>query len=181
MLEILEKLKEFRIARNIDASQGYEFVLNKQVGFMLSECSEYLDADNEFDKVDALCDISVFAINAYFLISKDQRPLFEIEDSYGDGITIHDIINSTNHLLKSSNISMSLSFIVEKAIVRLGSMEYDFEKCMLETIKEISSRTQDPIQAIEWQENGASGKWQKDKNQDASTRYEANYGLCKIV
>ena len=58
-------------------------------------------------------------------------------------------------------------------------MGYDYLKCLDETIKEISSRKQDPNQKRDWELNGVSGKWQKDLNQDKSTLYKADYNSCK--
>ncbi len=183
MKEILEKLKDFRLVRNIDASQGYKFVLNKQVGFMVSEASEYLDAENEHDQVDGICDICVFAINAHALISEDFSELFT-DGKELRNIQIANILDRFPYFFRKyipiDIIKLLFIEIIEFCASMLIDMGYDFEKSMLETIKEISSRKQDPVQNIEWQHNGASGKWQKDKQQDCSTIYEANYGLCKL-
>jgi hypothetical protein len=55
---------------------------------------------------------------------------------------------------------------------------YDPNLAMLEVLKEISSRQQDPRQAELWALNGAQGKWQKNTKQDPSTLYKANYNNC---
>jgi hypothetical protein len=63
------------------------------------------------------------------------------------------------------------------AIELLG---YDAEKCMDETIKEISSRRQNPMQKEIWEKWGYDNtKWEKDKNQPKDTLYVANYESCK--
>ena len=62
----------------------------------------------------------------------------------------------------------------------LALMSYDEELCQVETLKEISSRQQDPLQVTEWQLHGMSGKWRKDPNQDQSTLYKSNYTTCKL-
>ena len=55
-------------------------------------------------------------------------------------------------------------------------MGYDSSETFSETIKEISSRKQDPIQAHNWNIDGSHGeKWLKDKSQDISTLYKAKY------
>ena len=55
-------------------------------------------------------------------------------------------------------------------------MGYDAEIALSETIKEISSREQDPLQKEDWLSNGHDGtKWQKNRNQDRSTLYVADY------
>ena len=59
-------------------------------------------------------------------------------------------------------------------------MGYDNDKCMDETVKEISSRKQDPIQQELWFKSGYDGtKWMKDLNQDPSTLYKADYNKGK--
>lgn len=59
-------------------------------------------------------------------------------------------------------------------------MGYDNIKCNEEVFKHINCRKQDPNQKIEWQQFGANGKWQKDKNQNPNEIYQPNYEACKI-
>ena len=59
-------------------------------------------------------------------------------------------------------------------------MGYDNIRCNEEVFKHINCRKQDPNQKIEWQQFGANGKWQKDKNQNPNEIYEPNYEACKI-
>jgi hypothetical protein len=177
MLEIVQELKQWRKNRNLKVE------LDKKVliGNMLEECSEYFRADTNYDKIDALCDISVFAINSIDgkqgkdLIELDITPPFTpLVDS-----SIYKIINALSNMEYNSmqHFLVDMVNISYEMIYLLG---YDYKKCMLETIKEISSREQCPIQVIEWQENGISGKWLKNRNQDPKTLYKANYESCKI-
>lgn len=63
------------------------------------------------------------------------------------------------------------------AIELLG---YDAKECMKETIREISSRKQNPIQKQIWEQWGYDNtKWEKDVNQDKRELYVANYNNCK--
>lgn len=62
------------------------------------------------------------------------------------------------------------------AIHKLG---YNPNIAMNETLKEISSRQQDPIQKDIWKKWGASGKWEKNKSQKPSTLYKADYTKAK--
>lgn len=59
-------------------------------------------------------------------------------------------------------------------------MRYDNEKCNKEVYKHINSRRQDPIQKIEWQNNGASEKWLKDRSQPQEEIYQPKYEDCKL-
>lgn len=49
-----------------------------------------------------------------------------------------------------------------------------------ETIEEISSRKQDPVQKDIWEKWGADGKWQKDKEQPSNTLYAADYEKARL-
>lgn len=62
----------------------------------------------------------------------------------------------------------------------LALMGYDLDLVMKQVVKHISSREQDPLQAISWRMEGPDGKWKKNPNQDPSTIYEPNYSVCKL-
>jgi len=73
-------------------------------------------------------------------------------------------------------------------IVVLGGLltqnKYNPELTLKQTVKEIKARKQDPAQATAWKENPALQdveKWKKDKNQDVSTLYKADYSTCKLI
>ena len=57
---------------------------------------------------------------------------------------------------------------------------YDLDLVMKQVVKHISARTQDPQQVTDWLNNGPSGKWMKNPNQDPATLYEPNYALCRM-
>ena len=59
-------------------------------------------------------------------------------------------------------------------------MGYDDLATDKEVFKHIDCRVQDPIQAEEWKEKGAFGKWRKYELQDESTLYEPQYEECKL-
>lgn len=76
----------------------------------------------------------------------------------------------------------SVDWRVDCIIFLINSLEqdsYNAQMCIEEAISEISSRLQDPNQMKEWALHGASGKWQKMKDQDPNTLYKANYEKCK--
>jgi len=55
-------------------------------------------------------------------------------------------------------------------------------KCVLTEIrKEINSGKQDPKQKEKWDKEGPmkGEKWMKDVNQDPTTKYKANFKICK--
>ena len=59
-------------------------------------------------------------------------------------------------------------------------MGYDNIACNREVYKHISCRKQDPEQLVDWELNGAKGKWIKDKNQNPNELYEPKYEECKL-
>ena len=63
--------------------------------------------------------------------------------------------------------------------VKLG---YNPELCLKQTVKEISSREQDPNQAASWanDQKMPGEKWLKNRQQDPSTLYTADYSTCKL-
>ena len=108
----------------------------------------------------------------------------EIIDSLCDRYTVF-----TGSLAKSgyANKGLSEAMLVnyeefKKIPKRVKSLGYCFRRAMKECLAEINSREQDPQQAKDWAENGASGKWQKFIQQIPDTLYKADYSkalLCK--
>lgn len=82
--------------------------------------------------------------------------------------------------LKIDDIVDTIQDIQVFCINETELMGYDNIKCNEEVFKHINCRKQDPNQKIEWQQFGANGKWQKDKNQNPNEIYEPNYEACKI-
>ena len=68
---ILDRLELWRKERQLDITQGFEFNLDTQVSFLTEEITEYLRAKDDYEKVDALCDLTVFSINTINLIDND--------------------------------------------------------------------------------------------------------------
>lgn len=201
MNEIFKKLKQWREDRNIVQSTENDYKAN-----MFEELSKYYRAKDVYSLIDALCDMAIFTINHAEVNNLDQDRLsrlltimchpyglnqlgdckylgvYRVQDipillSTAEAIS-DDIIIAGDNIEELSNKTLADIFLAcWKTVYIFG---YDFEKCMLETIKEISSRRQDPKQFSDWVENGASGKWLKDKNQDPDTLYKADYERCKL-
>ena len=96
-------------------------------------------------------------------IMKLQEELDELKDALANNDT-HETVDA-------------LSDLIVVSVGELTKLGYDPTLCLKETVKEISSRKQDPEQA---KTNWAGSKWQKDKNQDKSTLYTASYERCKV-
>lgn len=101
-------------------------------------------------------------------VAKLKEELQELQDA----IEINDI----------TEIVDALSDIIVIATGELTKLKYNPELVLKQTVKEISSRQQDPEQAKAWAaDNRQPGeKWNKDKSQDPSTLYTADYSTCKF-
>lgn len=87
---------------------------------------------------------------------------------------------SSHTPLNELNTIDALSDIQVFSINEVELMGYDNIQCNKEVFKHIDCRVQDPIQAEEWKEKGAFGKWKKYELQDESTLYEPQYEECKL-
>lgn len=73
----------------------------------------------------------------------------------------------------------ALCDLIVVATGAIWKLRYNPELAMRETLKEINSRQQDPIQKKQWEENGADGKWRKWIHQPSNTLYKADYSKAK--
>ena len=191
LTEIYKGLAEWRAERGITAeSQKVGYIIN-----IMEELSELASALRDYEKfsateqdtakkqkadyeiIDALCDICVLTINA------------------GADINCNEKLESINTTTQTTRCNSSLSFLLSEC----GNFDYygklssyvcfnqillscaklceqygfNFEIAMLETIKEISSRTG------AYDEN--TKKWVKDESDEAKAKwYQANYELARI-
>ena len=76
----------------------------------------------------------------------------------------------------------ALADIIVIAAGELVKLRYNPELTLKQTVKEISSRRQDPAQAQRWAANNKQPgeKWLKDINQPKDTLYKADYSTCKL-
>lgn len=168
--KIINDLAKWREDRNLTMEgQRLVFLQNTR-----EECEELENAETEADCVDAICDLVIVALNA-FEIDLDKLPLNN-ERYY-----------STLPINQRAEIMLSHGYHKEEHIMKLLNMlvkaNYDPIICLEETIKEISSRRQDPKQKEEWDKLRSEGKkpadkWQKDKNQ--TDTYRADYSRAKM-
>lgn len=75
----------------------------------------------------------------------------------------------------------SINDIVIFSINETETMGYDADLTLSETILEIDSRKQDPIQKEMWDKWGDDNtKWKKWSEQPKETLYKADYSRCKL-
>ena len=167
-LELQELLKQWRDERHLTI----ESQRNGLIGNLCEEMAEYYRATNESKKIDALCDMSVFCINSLSKSIKEIKAkakqnffLGKIEKLYSVDVCIN-----RNDLDK---LDSQLYYFIDIIQSEIEEMGYDFYECMLETIKEISSRTGHYDENIH--------KFVKDKSDEAVRKwYKADYGKCRI-
>jgi len=86
--------------------------------------------------------------------------------------------------LNNDNIERvdALNDIIVIAVGEIRKMGYNPESTLNETVKEISSREQDPAQRHRWISEGkhSGEKWLKDKGQDKSKLYKADFSKARI-
>ena len=184
LTEIYKGLKAWRHERGITAESqkaGYTINIMEEFG-ELSQALRGLELENtrkvaEYAIIDALCDISVFTINA------------------GADVNCNEKIESINTTTQTTRCNSSLSFLLSEC----GNFDYygkfssyvcfnqillscaklcerygfNFEIAMLETIKEISSRT--------GSYDEVSKKWVKDESNEARAKWhKADYEKARI-
>ena len=187
--EIYAQLKAWRHERGITAEsqkQGYIVNVMEELGELATALREYERFSKpsypypknkkyaEHEIIDALCDICVFTINAGADV--DDNTKAKVID-----ITKTTILNSSFSSLlsycgdyagyvKAFSCFNDILLVCAKLCENYG---FNFEIAMLETIKEISSRT--------GSYDEVSKKWVKDESDEAKAKwYQANYELARI-
>lgn len=162
MENIIKSLEVWRSDRNITTcNQRLVFLKNS-----LEEFSELQNAKSEHDKIDALCDLAIVALNSFNISTLRLNKLLDEVGSCEEA-KLKDYIVYLNE--NEINPELYLAFLLNM----LKEFGYCYLTCLNETIAEISSRRQCPKQKEEWAIKGVVGKWQKDKSQ--ADLYKANY------
>ena len=123
----------------------------------------------EHEIIDALCDISVFTINAGADIPCYNKPTrLELEPC----LSLYNLLREIADHQRCFN-SITLYYVLRVCASLCEQYGFNFQIAMDETIKEISSRTG------AYDENAK--KWVKDENNEAKDKwYNANYELERI-
>ena len=189
--EIYKGLKAWRNERGITADsqkEGYLVNIMEELGELASALRDYekfsatdypyptdiQEAKHEI--IDALCDISVFTINAAeadipysikpFIIETKRE--FSVVDIF---VAIADFIRADENGSPFNYYDFAL--ILKYCASVCENYGFDFQIAMLETIKEISSRT--------GSYDEVSKKWIKDESWEAQTKwYKADYNKARI-
>lgn len=152
LAEIQAQIIDWNIVRN-----NIDYDEASELAMYASEAQEEIDANGDIHEIiDANCDKFVLMVGA---------------------------LAKSGYANKGLSEAMLVNYEEFKEIPkRVKSLGYCFKKAMKECLAEINSREQDPQQAKDWAENGASSKWLKNVNQNPDTLYKADYSkalLCK--
>lgn len=165
---IRKALKEWRKERHLTRENQLSGLVNN----LLEEVNELKEAKDDYEKVDALCDMAVFAINVLtedfsLILIEDSKPL-EYPDFEAYLVDIDNALKSYS----DDELNNTLQEFISDMFLCIEELGFDWFKAMIETIKEISSRTG------QWSES--KKKWIKDKSSEAIAKwYKANYEECK--
>lgn len=187
--EIYAKLKAWRAERKITAKsqkEGYLVNAMEEFGELAAALRDYekfsvtgQDAAKkqkaEHEIIDALCDISVFTINAGADIPCRLKPLIiETKREF----SVASIFVAIADFIRADNNGSPFNYYDFARILRCCASVceqygFNFQIAMDETIKEISSRT--------GSYDEASKKWVKDTSDEARAKwYQADYELARI-
>lgn len=183
IVNIMEELGELSTSlRDYEKIKNGEQVVKKYIAnewvennakYALIKYKKVTLADAEHFIVDALCDIAVLTINAGedidfdkkytdLIVNNDIWLPFDFQDLLEDCGKFGKDFKSANF----NNILMECSQLCEK-------YGFNFEVAMLETIKEISSRT--------GKYDESAKKWVKDESDEAKAKwYKADYEKARI-
>lgn len=176
MKNIIDRLELWRKERGLDKSQGFVFDLDKQVSFLTEEITEYLRAKDDYERIDALCDLTVFSINALSLLENETNYLLEkCYKSKRKMYQIKTILEYIYKLMDKCHYSKEFYFlkIIEICKHTIESNRFNYDLCMNETLLEIESR--------KGAFNSDTGKWEKFKDEESiKLWYKADYFKCKL-
>lgn len=184
LTEIYKGLDKWRAERKITAESqktGYLVNVMEELGELATALREYERFSKpsypypknkkyaEHGIIDALCDICVFTINAGADIPCENKPTrLELEPCLSLDILLREI---ADHQRRFNSIT--LYYVLRVCASLCHQYGFDFQIAMLETIKEISSRT--------GTYDEVSKKWIKDESDEARAKwYQANYELARI-
>lgn len=160
--DIQTRLSVWKAERHLTTNQQRDGLVSN----LLEELTEYSRANSVEEQVDSHCDMLVFIINAFDDIKNYEKTMNaeEYEESKSAQWLTIDLLNN----LTESKVHFCVKLLCEQ----IRYFGYNPYKCMLETIKEISSRTGYFDETI--------NKFVKDKSPKAQAKwYKANYSLCK--
>ena len=183
--EIYKGLAEWRAERGITAEsqkEGYIVNVMEELGELATALREYERFSKpsypyqknkkyaEHGIIDALCDISVFTINAGADIPCENKPTrLELEPC----LSLYNLLREIADHQRCFN-SITLCYVLGVCASLCHQYGFNFRIAMDETIKEISSRTGSYDEKAK--------KWVKDESDEAKAKWhKADYEKARIA
>lgn len=158
--ELETKLSIWRAERHLDCEKQKKGLLPN----ILEELTEYTRSKSDYERIDALCDICVFLFNA------SEKPKQKSSFSEKQLKDLDIDLNFVKYVITSFE---SRDYCIDLCFYMMERLGFDSYKCMLETLKEISSRTGYFDETI--------NKFVKDRSPEATAKwYEADYSKCRL-
>ena len=192
LTEIYKGLDEWRAERGITAEsqkEGYIVNVMEELGELATALREYERFSKpsypyqknkkyaEHGIIDALCDISVFTINAGTDVNCNEKiEIINTSQTTRCNSSLSFLLSECGNFVYYGKFSSYVCFnqILLSCAKLCEQYGFDFQKAMDETIKEISSRTGS------YDENAK--KWIKDTSDETKAKwYKANYELARIA
>jgi len=164
---IVVRLNAWREERRLEVSGQREGIVSN----LIEEFAEFFNAMSDEERVDAICDISVFSLNCDW--KKEEviwRKALEIDEDLVNTLPTREKCIIYTEAIKYYALGRDYEQQYKYSVLACEAMGYDFEKCMDETLKEIEDRTGHFDESI--------NKFVKDKKED---RYKADYSKCKLA
>ena len=162
--DIKTRLSVWKAERHLTTKQQRDGLVSN----LLEELTEYSRANSVEVKIDALCDMMVFIINSY----DEAQIRYNYVKYYKKAISADRLASNLLDALVDLKPIECVTYCVERLCEQIRHLGYKPYECMLETIKEISSRTGYFDETI--------NKFIKDKSPEAQAKwYKADYSLCK--
>lgn len=154
---------------NIYSNLPAQYITLADAARELIKYKEVTLADAEHEIIDALCDIAVFTINAGADIPCYNKPTrLELEPC----LSLDNLLKEIADHQRCFN-GITLCYVLGVCASLCYQYGFNFQIAMLETIKEISSRT--------GTYNEKAKKWIKDTSDEARAKwYKADYELARI-
>jgi hypothetical protein len=175
MKTIQQVLKQWRTDRNITEFNMY---VVDDINCEIDEAQAETAKAQLLNYIEEIADVAITAINAIGLMGKEYasqqsiKSYYNLDDLRAITSQIRIDIQIQAYLLLCSVISVSMQLIRQSG--------FNAECVIMQKVKVINSRLQEPKQKEEWLKNGAVGKWQKDPKQDRDTLYVPDFKGCRI-
>ena len=172
MKEVSKGLKFFRVNHGLESNEG------NLLANINDEITELLRANGDSEVIGELCDIYIYAHNALHQNGYSIDHHFNTTHRVDRPVIIPEVVGYMWRMMSGmaiGNISKFhvLNDLCEDVIFALRTMGYDPEKCVLEKIKVINSRTGEMDLTI--------NKWVKHTTEEAKSKwYTADFMGCEL-